>query len=324
MKFYFHDYQPEFEDLHAAVVDGLTKSPKQLHPKFFYDKEGSSIFEQICKQPEYYLPNVEHNISKKYVDEMIACLGKDCHIIEPGAGSSKKIRFLLDRMQPAMYVPMDISAEHLRISAQKLAEDYPHLPIHAICVDHTKSYELPPEIPAHKRVFFYPGSSLGNFDPADAIHFLKDLHSKAGADGSLLIGIDTKKPEEVLNLAYNDATGTTAAFNLNLLKRIQNELDSEVNTDGFNHDAFYNKEQGRIEMHLRSHKQQKVRVNGNTFHFQPGESIHTENSYKYTPDEFRALAWEAGWQCEKLWQDERRYFSVHFLKSQGTCKPKSN
>ena len=315
MKFHFHDYRPEFEDLHTAVVHGLSQSPKQLHPKLFYDQNGSSIFEQICAQPEYYLPNVERNICENYADEIIACLGEDCHIIEPGAGSSIKIRFLLDRINPAMYVPMDISAEHLRVSAQNLAEDYPHLPIHAICVDHTKSYQLPDDIPVHKRVFFYPGSSLGNFSPDEAINFLQDLHSKAGEDGSLLIGIDTKKSDEVLNLAYNDANGATAAFNLNLLKRIQNELDSELNTDGFGHHAFYNKEQGRIEMHLRSHRQQKVRINGDTFHFESGESIHTENSYKYTPDEFKALASEAGWQSEKLWQDVDKYFSVHFLRS---------
>ena len=315
MKFHFHDYRPELADLQTAVVDGLSQSPKQLHPKLFYDQNGSSIFEQICAQPEYYLPNVERSICENYADEIIACLGEDCHIIEPGAGSSIKIRFLLDRINPAMYVPMDISAEHLRVSVQKLAEDYPHLPIHAICVDHTKSFQLPDVIPAHKRVFFYPGSSLGNFDPDEAICFLKDLHSKAGEGGSLLIGIDTKKSEAVLNLAYNDANGATAAFNLNLLKRIQNELDSELNTDGFDHHAFYNKEQGRIEMHLRSHKQQKLRINGSTFHFEPGESIHTENSYKYTPDEFKALAREAGWQSEKLWQDIDKYFSVHFLRS---------
>ncbi|MBT5825153.1 MAG: L-histidine N(alpha)-methyltransferase [Gammaproteobacteria bacterium] len=314
MKFQFHDYQPEFEDLPTAVEHGLSQSPKQLHPKFFYDKEGSSIFEQICEQPEYYLPNVERSICEDFVDEIIACLGEACHIIEPGAGSSHKIRFLLDRINPAMYVPMDISAEHLRISAQKLAEDYPDLPIHAICVDHTKPYELPTEIPADKRVFFYPGSSLGNFDPVDAIHFLQDLQAKAGKDGALLIGIDTKKPAEVLNLAYNDATGMTAAFNMNLLKRIQSEMDSELDTNSFTHHAFYNIEHGRIEMHLRSHGDQKVRINDSTFDFQSGESIHTENSYKYTPVEFMTLAKEAGWQSERVWQDENGYFSVHFLR----------
>jgi dimethylhistidine N-methyltransferase len=315
MNFQFHDYQPVFEDLHTSVVKGLQQSPKQLHPKFFYNEEGSQIFDRICEQPEYYVPTVEHSICETYAADMIACLGDDCHIIEPGAGSSKKIRFLLDRMQPAMYVPMDISAEHLRASAQKLADDYPHLPIHAVCVDHTKPYELPAEIPVHKRVFFYPGSSLGNFDPEDAIRFLHDIREKAGADGSLLIGIDTKKSVEVLNSAYNDAAGITAAFNLNLLKRIQNELDSEVDVDSFHHHAFYNERQGRIEMHLYSNKEQTLRVNGSTFRFMQGESIHTENSYKYTVDEFKALAWEAGWHSDKVWQDGRKYFSVHFLKS---------
>lgn len=315
MNLYFHDYQPTQEDLYTAVVTGLQQSPKQLHPKFFYDEEGSQLFEQICQQPEYYVPDVERDIYETHAHEIIATLGEDSHIIEPGAGSCAKIRFILDRLQPAMYVPMDISAEHLHASAHKLATDYPHLLIHAVCVDHTKPFELPAQIPQHKRVFFYPGSSLGNFHPDEAIHFLQDLREKAGEDGSLLLGIDTKKPVDILNRAYNDAAGVTAAFNLNLLKRIQTELDADVNMDGFYHHAFYNAAQGRIEMHLFSHKDQTLRVNGDTFHFMAGESIHTENSYKYTADELRALAWEAGWQGEKVWQDERKYFSVHFLKS---------
>lgn len=214
-----------------------------------------------------------------------------------------------------MYVPMDISADYLRISAQKLANDYPDLSIHAVCVDHTKPYDLPGEIPAHKRVFFYPGSSLGNFDPDEAIDFLRDIRRKAGVDGCLLIGIDTKKSVDVLNRAYNDAAGVTADFNLNLLKRIQNELDSEVDVAGFYHHAFYNEPKSRIEMHLCSNKEQKLRVNGSTFNFKAGESIHTENSYKYTVDEFSALARKAGWNSEKVWQDSKKYFSVHFLRS---------
>ncbi len=314
MKFQFHDYHPVFEDLETAVINGLSQSPKQLHPKFFYDEKGSQIFDQICDQPEYYVPDVERDIFERYADEIIACLGEDCNIIEPGAGSSKKIRFLLDRMNPAMYVPMDISAEHLRSSAQQLSQDYSTLPIHAICVDHTKPYKLPSEIPTDKRVFFYPGSSLGNFNPEEAIHFLQDLHHKTG-DGSLLIGIDTKKPVDVLNRAYNDKAGATAAFNLNLLKRIENELDADINVDGFYHHAFYNAEIGRIEMHLYSHKKQQLRISGNIFHFEANESIHTENSYKYSIEEFQALAWEAGWKGKKVWQDEQHYFSVHFLES---------
>lgn len=315
MKFKFYDYHPVFEDLQTAVINGLSQSPKQLHPKFFYDEKGSQIFDKICEQPEYYLPDIERDILESYADEIIACLGKDCHIIEPGAGSSKKIRFLLDRINPAMYVPMDISAEHLRTSAQKLSQDYPSLAIHAICVDHTKLYELPSEIPTDKRVFFYPGSSLGNFDPQKAIHFLQDLHQKAGYGGSLLIGIDTKKSADVLNRAYNDKAGATADFNLNLLKRIQNELDVDINVDGFYHHAFYNTDIGRIEMHLHSYEKQQLRINDNTFNFEANESIHTENSYKYTIEEFQILAWKAGWKSKKVWQDKQHYFSVHFLES---------
>lgn len=313
MNLQFHDYQPQFEDLHTAVAHGLTLAPKQLHAKFFYDEAGSKIFDQICIQPEYYIPDVEREIFATYADEMIECLGEQCHIVEPGAGSSTKIRFLLDRMQPALYAPMDISAEHLKASAQKLARDYPHLPIHAVCVDHTKPYELPDEIPQHNRVFFYPGSSLGNFTPDEAVHFLRDLHAKSETNGALLIGIDTKKPTEVLNRAYNDDAGATAAFNLNLLKRLQNELDVDVNVDHFEHHAFYNEQQGRIEMHLRSLREQQLQIHGDTYHFREGETIHTENSYKYTPEEFKALAREAGWRSEKVWQDERGYFSLHFL-----------
>ncbi len=315
MNYSFHDYQPEVEGLQTAVINGLSQSPKQLHPKFFYDKKGSEIFDQICEQPEYYIPDVEQRICEIYADEIIACLGENCHIIEPGAGSSKKIRFILNRLKIALYAPMDISAEHLHTSAQKLANDYPALKIHAICVDHTKPYDLPNEIHEEKRVFFYPGSSLGNFEPEKAIHFLQDLRNKAGKEGALLIGIDTKKPIDILNSAYNDTAGVTAAFNLNVLTRIENELDTKVNSDSFYHHAFYNEQKGRMEMHLVSHHKQQLHVNGDTFCFKKGESIHTENSYKYTVEEFQILAWEAGWKSEKVWQDDKQYFSIHFLKS---------
>ncbi|MDD5035112.1 MAG: L-histidine N(alpha)-methyltransferase [Methylococcaceae bacterium] len=315
MNLHFHNFQPESEDLHASVVQGLMRTPKQLHPKLFYDEIGSQIFERICEQPEYYLPEVERGIFETHAREMIACLGENCHIIEPGAGSSKKIRFLLDRIRPSLYAPMDISAEHLLTSAQKLARDYPVLPIHAICVDHTKPYRLPAEIPGHNRVFFYPGSSLGNFDPVDAIHFLRDIRGKAGEDGGLMIGIDTKKPPEILNRAYNDAAGATAAFNLNLLQRIKSELDADVDVESFYHHAFYNERLGRIEMHLYSRCKQKIRVNGSAFQIEAGESIHTENSYKYTVEEFQALAREAGWKSDRVWLDDKQYFSVHFLRS---------
>lgn len=315
MNFQFHDYEAESENLQTTVVDGLTQSPKRLHPKLFYDEVGSRIFDEICDQPEYYLPEVERGIFEKYADEIIDCMGDDCHIIEPGAGGSSKIRFFLDRMTPAMYVPMDISGEHLKASAQQLASEYPRLPIHAICIDHTQPYSLPDEIPERNRVFFYPGSSLSNFEPDEAIEFLRDIHEKAAEDGGLLIGIDTKKPARILNQAYNDDAGATASFNLNLLKRIRDELDTDIDPEGFEHHAFYNQEEGRIEMHLRSREKQRFHVNGHTFSLDEGESIHTENSYKYDVDEFQSLAEDAGWNSDEVWLDGQEYFSVHFLRN---------
>lgn len=315
MNLSFHDYHPQSDDLQRAVLIGLSGSPKQLPPKFFYDEAGSRIFARICEQPEYYLPAVERGIFETHADDIIGSLDAGgCPLIEPGAGCGVKVRFLLDSAGPAMYVPMDISAAHLRMSAERLAAAYPALQIHAVCVDHTKPYELPAAIPAERRVFFYPGSSLGNFDPSEAIRFLRDLCRKAGAQGRLLIGIDTKKSAAVLDRAYNDEAGVTAAFNLNLLQRIRHELGADLEVGSFHHHAFYNEQLGRIEMHLVSRRDQRVRINGSTFEFRSGESIHTENSYKYTPAEFQQLALEAGWVGEKVWLDPQRYFSVHLLK----------
>jgi len=316
MNLHFHDHHTQSDDLHRCVMAGLADFPKQLSPKLFYDEEGSRLFARICEQPEYYLPAVERGIFQTYAEDILRRLELDgCPLIEPGAGCGVKARFLIDGARPSMFVPMDISAEPLRQYARRLAADYPLLPIHAVCVDHTRPFELPAEIPADRRVFFYPGSSLGNFTPSEAIGFLKDLRQKAGARGRLLIGIDTGKSVEVLNRAYNDAAGVTAAFNLNVLRRIRRELAAELELDGFRHHAFYNEQLGRIEMHLVSHHDQQVRIDGHLFEFKAGESIHTENSYKYAPEEFQRLAWEAGWAVEKVWLDPQRYFSVHLLKA---------
>ena len=318
MTFHLHNYQPNIEDLKTVVTNGLNSSPKQLHPKFFYDETGSQLFDQICEQPEYYIPNVERSIFESYADEIIASINKDTTIIEPGAGSTKKIRFLLEHMQPnypAMYVPMDISVEHLHSSAQQLSDDYPNLAVHAVCVDHTKQLQLPKEVPTDNRLFFYPGSSLGNFKPLEAINFLQTLRKQVGDDGSLLIGIDTKKNVDILNRAYNDNAGITAKFNLNLLTRINNELNTNIVLDNFSHHAFYNEEQGRIEMHLISKKEQTLKMLGHTFHFDKGESIHTENSYKYSVDEFQDLVEKAGWKADKVWLDKKHYFSVYFFRA---------
>lgn len=316
MNLHFHDYHPQSDDLRRCVMAGLADSPKQLSPKLFYDEEGSRLFARICTQPEYYLPAVERSIFQTYAEDILCRLDLDgCPLIEPGAGCGVKARFLVDGACPSMFVPMDICAKPLLQFAQSLAAHYPRLSIHAVCVDHTQPFELPAEIPADRRVFFYPGSSLGNFTPLEAIGFLKDLCRKAGPRGRLLIGIDTKKSVEVLHRAYNDAAGVTAAFNLNALRRIRRELAAELDLDGFRHHAFYNERLGRIEMHLVSRHDQQMQIDGRLFEFKAGESIHTENSYKYTPEEFQRLAWEAGWAVEKVWLDPQRYFSVHLLKA---------
>lgn len=319
MNFTFHDYQPEFESLADAVINGLSQSPKTLHPKFFYDEAGSKLFDAICQQPEYYIPRVEQHILQDNAEEMIAHIGKQAVIIEPGAGSSIKIRYLLDRMHgefaPSMYVPMDISAAHLKQSAQNLANDYPETRIDAICVDHTKPYHLPDDVPTQQRLFFYPGSSLGNFHPAEAIDFLRVLHEESGENGALLIGVDTKKSTDILNAAYNDQAGVTAAFNRNVLQHIQANLKTNLNPDNFTHHAFYQAEKGRIEMHLHSKIAQQIYVNDHSFSLDADESIHTENSYKYTNIELQALAHEAGWQSRTVWQDEQGLFAVYYFSA---------
>ena len=311
MTYRFHDCQPEFDDFHHSVIHGLSATPKQIPPKFFYDEVGSQIFDQICAQPEYYVPAVERSIFETHAEDILASLQiEDCHLIEPGAGSSIKVRFLLDRVRPAMYVPMDISAEHLRASAARLAADYPGLPVHAVCVDHTKPYALPSDIPATRRVFFYPGSSLGNFDPAEAIRFLRDLRSKAGDDGRLLIGVDTKKPADILHLAYNDPAGVTAAFNLNLLQHVNRRLGSDFDVRDWRHVALFNAADSRIEMHLEARRALTVRWPGGERCFDAGARIHTENSYKWTLPGFEALLRQAGFQHCQAWTDAARRFAV--------------
>lgn len=315
MSLQFRDYRPSTEDFYSAIIDGLSKEPKQLSPKWFYDETGSRLFDEICHQPEYYIPDAEREIFETYAEEIIECLGEDCLIIEPGAGSSEKIRFFLNRMKPAMYLPMDISADYLQSSAERLSDEYRELDIYALCLDHTKPYELPKSIPTENRVFFYPGSSLGNLDKPDALKFLYDMRLKAGKQGGLLIGIDTKKHKSILDNAYNDAAGITASFNLNILKRIQHELDTNLEPDTFQHTAFYNESAGRIEMHLSSSVKQQISISDHDFVFNGGETIHTESSYKYSTQEFIQIASQTGWRSNKVWSDTKNLFSVHYFTS---------
>ena len=310
---HYHDFKPEALSLHDEVVRGFSREQKSIPPKFFYDAAGSALFERICEQPEYYLPDVERRMLCELMPEIVALAGTGRVLIEPGAGSAEKVRLLLEALSPSAYVPMDISFAFLKQAAQGLVAEHPGLPVHAVCVDYTHSLPLPEGLPEGPRLAFFPGSSLGNFDPPEAQAFLDMIRRMVGSGGMLLIGVDTKKPREILDAAYNDAAGVTAAFNLNLLHRIRRELQADVDPESFSHQAGYNPDAGRIEMHLVSQESQQVRLNGHSFGFEQGERLHTESSYKYTPQEFLALAGQAGFSCRRHWLDSEGLFAIYLL-----------
>ena len=311
----FHDYHPECTTLEEAVITGLSKEQKSIPPKFFYNERGSQLFDQICEQPEYYPPTVEREMLTNYADEIASLTGIGRVLIEPGAGSADKVRLLLDALQPTAFVPMDISFDHLKSSASDLSEQYPWLDIHATCVDFTHSLPIPEITPDGPRLFFFPGSSIGNFNHDEAEQFLRMVHDAIGEDGMLLIGVDTKKNEARLNAAYNDQAGVTAEFNLNLLHRMRDELNIDCNPDHFDHKAFYNRVQGRIEMHLVSNREQTLKLNGHRFQFEKGEPVHTENSYKYAPDEFLKLAEKSGFKAVRHWLAPDNLFAIYLFEA---------
>ena len=311
----YHDHKPKTLSLRDAVVDGLSKQPKSIPPKFFYDQRGSQLFEQICDQPEYYPPTVESKMLSYLSGEIAALTGRGRVLIEPGAGSASKVRLLLDMLRPAAYIPMDISFDFLKSAADELAQEYPWLPVHATCVDFTHSMPVPIAAPTGPRLVFFPGSSIGNFDHTEAEHFLSMIRETVGDDGMLLIGVDTKKYEPTLNAAYNDKAGVTAAFNLNLVHRMQRELGMDCDPELFDHRAYYNSQAGRIEMHLVSKAKQTMKLNGHRFELKHGETLHTENSYKYTPAEFLALASRSGFREQRQWSDRDGLFAIYLLSA---------
>ena len=308
------DAHPGTADLRREVLDGFSAAPRAIPPKFFYDERGSELFDQICELPEYYQTRTETAILQRALPELAELIGAECLLVELGSGASKKVRLLLEQLRPSAYVGVDISKEFLLTSTQALARDYPWLEVHAACVDFSAGLEIPHrDLSAHK-VGFFPGSSIGNFDPDDAVHLMADVGEMVGPDGHFLIGVDLKKPVGVLNAAYNDAVGVTAAFNLNLLRRIRSELDTDLDPDTFEHYAFYSPLPGRIEMHLISRLRQQIRIEDRTYSFEPGEGIHTENSYKYTVKEFGELAMRAGFRQQAVWLDDDALFSVQLLQ----------
>ena len=308
------DEAPETESFREAVLDGLRQDQKQIPSKFLYDERGSKLFDRICELDEYYPTRTEMGIMQAHVEAMADAIGPRARLVEYGSGSSRKIRILLDHLEDlAAYVPVDISRDHLLSAAEALAEDYPDLPIQPLCADYTTTFDLPepPRSPA-RTVAYYPGSTIGNFPPDDARAFLAHVREVVGADGGLLIGVDLKKDVDVLEAAYNDAAGVTAAFNKNLLRRMNRELDATFDPDRFEHLSVWNEEKGCIESFLRSRAAQTVTVAGHSFSFEEGETIHTEYSYKYTLDGFATLTEAAGFSVETVWTDDRSYFSVQY------------
>lgn len=311
----FWDLAPRTDSFRADVVRGLGLPNKSLPPKYFYDQEGARFFEEICELEEYYLTRTELGIMERHAAEMAEVLGPDCLLIEFGSGSGLKTQLLLEQPHsPAMYMPIDLAREQLRQSADAIALRHPRLAVVAVCADFT----LPLPIPRNhdfprRRVVYFPGSTIGNFPPEEAVPLLRQTAQFCGRGGGMLLGADLQKDPAILHAAYNDAKGITAAFNLNLMTRINRELQADFAVDQFWHHAPYNPRDGRIEMYLIARAGQQVRVGEERIAFAEGEPICTEYSYKYTLTGLRELAAAAGWEVRRVWTDERRYFAVLFL-----------
>jgi dimethylhistidine N-methyltransferase len=311
------DLAPELVSFRDAVLSGLAEPRKSIPPTYFYDARGSELFDQICRLPEYYPTRTEIGILTRYAGEIAMRIGAGAQIVEYGSGATAKIRVILDALEdPVAYVPVDISGEYLGAVANQLASDYPGLEVTAVVADYGRPFAVPaPRRPARSRASLFTGSTIGNFAPDEALAFLRLAARRLSGGGALVIGADLRKDPNLLHAAYNDSAGVTAAFNLNLLARINRELDGDFDLDAFDHYAFYNPRESRIEMHLVSRRAQRVTVSGQLFQFGPGESIHTENSYKFDNDEFRDVARRAGFVPEAVWMDDDRRFSVHLLRA---------
>lgn len=309
------DLAPRRQQFLDDVIEGLEHSPKTLPCKYLYDRRGSVLFDQICELDEYYLTRTELAIMEDHVAEMASAIGPECALIEFGSGSSLKTRLLLDALDSlAVYVPIDISRQHLRETAEQMQQRRPELNIQPVCADFTEDFELPePPAPVRRRVVYFPGSTIGNFGPYDASVLLERFAKLAGPGGALLIGVDLAKSPDVLVPAYDDAAGVTASFNRNLLVRINRELGADFDLDRFEHRAIFNAEESRMEMHLLSLSDQSVQIGDATFEFTAGETIHTESSHKYSLERFQELASGAGFTLEKVWLDDQKLFSVQLF-----------
>jgi len=312
------DLAPSADQVRAEAVAALSAPQKSLPCRLFYDEYGSQLFDQICELPEYYPTRTELKIMRDYAGEIAMALGRRSILVEYGSGSSTKTRVLLDHLPDASaYIPIEICREHLEEAAETLRERYPSLAVRPVCADYTRPVALPGvgRADAERIAAYFPGSTIGNMDPATAIAFLTSIRATCGAASRLLIGVDLKKDPARIHAAYNDAAGVTAAFNLNILRRLNHECGSNFDLDAFCHYAFFNPAQGRVEMHLVSLERQEVLFPGQgVIYFRDGETIHTESCYKYTPQEFADLATLAGYRCQNAWLDADHLFAVHLFE----------
>jgi L-histidine N-alpha-methyltransferase len=313
------DYHPAQGALVTDVLQSLQRSPKQLSPMYLYDERGSHLFDQICELPEYYPTRTETKILEAHGDDIASCIGHNALLVEFGSGASSKTRLVLDRLPDlAAYVPVDISRSHLLAAARSISASYPHLEVLPVCVDFTHAFAVPkPTRAAARTVVFFPGSTIGNFDHDAAIALMSVMRQIAGPRGGLVIGVDLVKDIGILERAYDDAAGVTAAFNLNVLRHLNRELGTNFDLDAFRHEARWVPERSRIEMHLVSTRRQRVKLAGETIEFAAGEHLVTEHCHKFTQAQFRALADSAGWTARRVWMDEQRLFSVHYLEARS-------
>ena len=308
-----HRFDEQNSAFARDVLADLSQAPKRLSPKYFYDAAGSELFEQITVLPEYYPTRTELGILRDRGSNIAAMIPKGAALVEFGAGATTKARLLLNACEFGAYVPVDISGDFLNAQARELRQDFPALSVYPVTADFTQPFALPDAVKAIPKVGFFPGSTLGNFEPHEACAFLRSARAILGDGAQMIIGVDLEKDERLLHAAYNDTAGVTARFNLNMLVRINRDLGGNFDLSSFVHRAIYNRERHRIEMHLISRKAQAVRILGRSFAFRAGETIHTESSYKYSLDRFTALARGSGWKPLQSWTDADRMFSVHAL-----------
>ena len=306
---------PESSDFLAEVIVGLSSNPHTLPCKYFYDERGAALFQKICELPEYYITRTEIDILDRNRGEIASQLGPNIELIGLGTGAGTKTRILIEALKnPAVYIPVDISEKQLRESTALFQKIFPDLEILPVCADYLQPVVLPsPQHKAARNVVYFPGSTIGNFEPNEALEFLRRIANVCCRGGGLLIGVDLKKEQRVLEAAYNDSAGVTAQFNLNLLERINRELGADFDLDQWRHRAIYNSSAGRIEMHLISEIDQFVHVDEQKFHFRRSEKIITEFSYKYAPEEFAALSSKAGFKFVRMWSDDASLFGVFYF-----------